>query len=71
MKVLVLKIMVALFLTGCTSKDVYNIIQNNGKRMCENGPPGQYDECMAQYSESYESYKKSRDKLLKESAGKS
>lgn len=71
MKIFTLHLFTLLILNGCASKDVYNNIQNNGKRECQNEPPAQYDECMAPYDESYESYKNSRDKLLKDSEKRS
>lgn len=67
MKILALQLFALLILSGCSSKDVYTNIQSNGKRECEQGPPAQYNECMTQYGESYESYKNSRDKLFKDS----
>ena len=68
MKKLILQSSIALTLSACTDKYVYDNIQINGKLACQKEPPSLYEECKAQYDESYESYKNSRDKLLKDSA---
>lgn len=67
MKIFTINLLIVLLLAGCSNKDIYDNIQRNGKSKCQHEPPARYDECMAQYRESYEAYKDSRDKLLKDS----
>jgi len=61
----ILLIASVLLAAGCTNRSVYDSIRHNGQLECQRVPPADYQNCMHRYAESYESYKKSRDELLK------
>jgi len=65
MKFYLLALIICVFaVSGCTNKTVYQTIQHQQRLDCEQHPPSEYNGCLEQYSEPYESYKKSRDDLL-------
>lgn len=52
---------------GCTSKDIYEISQDNQKQKCERQFQGQaLEDCMRGYEMSFEEYEKERQKVLNE-----
>lgn len=55
-----------LFLLGCTQQGVYETIQRHEKQKCEKLPSAQYEDCIAQSSESYEDYQRAREDILKD-----
>ncbi len=55
-----------LVLAACTDRQLYQAIQNNRQLECQKLPGTQYEECMKQYSQSYESYRRDREALTKE-----
>ena len=57
--------LIALVISGCSSKQVYDNIQQNAQRECRKLPPSSHQECMEGNSESFESYTKKREDLLK------
>ena len=50
--------------SACTNKAIYQSIQQNAQLKCQNVPPQDYQKCMDQHAQSYESYKRSRDEIL-------
>jgi len=48
------------FLNACSNKQMYNALQGREKVECQKLPQSQYEECMEQVSESYESYQSKR-----------
>lgn len=51
---------VLILLSACSNRDIYEAVQHNQKLKCEKLPPAQYEECMEQAGESYESYERRR-----------
>jgi hypothetical protein len=56
--------MVALLLTGCSNKAVYDSIQFNNRNECNKVPPSQYEECIERASRPYEEYESEREKAI-------
>ena len=56
----------ALVLPACSTRQVYDAIQQNQQLECQKLPGTRYEECMKQVSEPYDSYKRDRDELMKE-----
>jgi len=50
--------------SACTNKDIYQSIQHDAQLKCQQIPPQEYQDCMDQHSQSYESYKRSRDEII-------
>lgn len=48
-------------LASCSNQQVYNAIQVNQQSKCQKLPPSQYDDCIKQQSEPYETYKRKYD----------
>jgi len=55
-----------LIMSGCSSKQLYNAVQENRQQACLKSPPGQYDQCMAEHSQSYREYQQQREKALQQ-----
>ena len=53
-------------LAACTNQQLYNGIQGHQKLECQKLPGSQYDECMKEVSEPYESYERDREELMKD-----
>jgi hypothetical protein len=62
----VVLVLLALVLSGCSNRQVYDAIQKNRQLECQKLPGTQYEECMKQFSEPYDEYKRERDELTKE-----
>jgi hypothetical protein len=56
----------ALVLSACSNRQVYDAIQQNRQLECQKLPGSQYEECMKQVSEPYDTYRRERDELTKE-----
>ena len=52
--------MITLLLIGCSDKQIYNSVQENRRMECGKLPQNQYEECMRDYSTSYEDYERAR-----------
>lgn len=63
-KIITIGQLIAILVSGCSTKDIYNDIQRNAQRACEKEPPARYEECLKEYDQPYESYKNARDELL-------
>ena len=50
-------------LNGCSNEAMYQSIQQNGLRACEEIPIAQQASCKAQYQKDYATYKRERDSL--------
>jgi len=48
----------AFFLTGCSSKAIYENIQINNRNACTKEPPSQYEKCIERANKSYEEYER-------------
>jgi len=59
-------VLCVLALPACSNRQVYDAIQKNRQLECQKLPGTQYDECMKQVSEPYDTYKRDRDELTKE-----
>jgi hypothetical protein len=62
----VVVVLCALALPACSNRQVYETIQQNRQLECQKLPGTRYEECMEQYSEPYDEYKRDRDELTKE-----
>jgi len=56
--------LIAVVISGCSSKQVYDNIQQNAQHECRKLPPSTYQKCMERYSESFEPYTQKREDLL-------
>jgi len=52
--------MIALILLGCSNKQIYNSVQENRRMECGKLPQNQYEDCIRDYSTSYEDYERER-----------
>ena len=59
-------VLCVLALPACSNRQVYDAIQKNRQLECQKLPGTQYEECMQQFSEPYDEYKRQRDELTKE-----
>ena len=60
-KILLLCLSIALFMSACTKKQIYNAVQENRKQQCYKSPTAHhYDQCIRNHSESYEAYQQRR-----------
>ena len=58
-------------LTACSNRQVYDAVQNNRRLECDKLPDSaQRDECLQQYSESYDEYQRKREEILKQKNAK-
>lgn len=48
---------------ACTQRQVYEAVQQNRQLECQKLPQGQYEKCMEQYSEPYDTYARERREL--------
>lgn len=55
--------LVALSVNGCSNEAMYQSIQQDGLRACEEIPVAQQASCKAQYQKDYATYKRERDSL--------
>ena len=62
----VVLVLCVLALPACSNRQVYEAIQQNRQLECQKLPGARYEECMRQYSEPYDEYKRDRDELTKE-----
>lgn len=54
----------ALLASACTNQDVYNALQQNQQQLCHKQIPPAYQACLEQQSESYNEYRRKRQKVL-------
>lgn len=63
-----MKFIIVIFLiitiTSCSNKDMYSNLQNSHTFSCEKLKSNQYEDCMNQYSDSYEDYTAKRQATL-------
>lgn len=57
-------IFVAVFIHGCSSRDMYGAIQKNAQSECRKVPRSERAECMDRVSESYDDYTKKREEVI-------
>ena len=55
--------LLALGLNACSNEAIYQSIQQNGLRACEEIPIAQQAHCKTQYQKDYATYKRERDAL--------
>ena len=65
MKIVLMSI-IAVALTGCSARAVYDNIQLNNQQRCARVPPSEYDACMEAASKTYDEYQREREELLEE-----
>ena len=59
-------ILAALLVCGCTSRQLYLYGQEYQREQCRIGPPSAYEECMGQANESYETYERKKMEVEKD-----
>jgi len=62
-------IIAAIFLASCTNRQIYESIQGSERLDCQKLPQGQYEKCMKDHDQSYDSYEKDREAVLEEKNG--
>lgn len=55
--------LMSLLLSSCSNRQMYNAVQSNRQIECQRLPAVQYDECMNELDESYDSYEKKREEI--------
>lgn len=65
------KVLLSLFvsaplLCSCSSKELYNAVQENRLQQCQTLYGAQREECEAQYQKDYETYKRERSEVINE-----
>lgn len=50
---------------GCSSRQMYDSMQNRQRIECEQLPPSEYDECMKGATMPYDTYKMEREQIDK------
>ncbi len=53
-------LIIAAAAVGCSNQQIYDAAQGNHRLECQKLPQGQYEDCMAEISESYEEYTRKR-----------
>lgn len=61
---LIMLAFILLSLVGCSKKDLYSNLQYSHTYSCEKLKSNQYEDCMSQYSDSYEDYTAKRQARL-------
>ncbi len=56
-----LTLVLSVIIVGCSNKAVYDNIQLNNRRACNDVPASQYAECIERVSKTYEEYKRDRE----------
>ena len=46
---------------GCSDRQIYEAMQKRGRVECQNLPEAEYEECIKDYQESYDDYKRALD----------
>lgn len=59
-------VLCVLALPACSNRQVYEAIQQNRQLECQKLPGTRYEECMEQFSEPYDEYKRDRGELMKD-----
>lgn len=57
-------LMIALFLTGCSNKQIYTAVQENRRVECSKLPQDQYEKCMSEYETPYDEYERERQAVI-------
>jgi hypothetical protein len=52
-------------LVSCSTKSIYENLQDNSRSMCKKEQSSAYDDCIDQHKKSYETYTQEREILLK------
>ena len=58
---ILLFLLVAILLSGCSNRQIYTAIQLNRQFECSKLPVQEQQACEEEYSESYDSYQRARD----------
>lgn len=53
-------------LPACTNQQIYDASRHNAQTKCQEMPQVQYEECMAEVTETYESYSRKREEVVGE-----
>jgi len=59
-------ILAAVIMYGCSSKQVYESLQNSAKLECQKLPHSQYVECVERASVSYDEYTRKRKETIEQ-----
>jgi hypothetical protein len=62
-----LSVFVCACLAACTSRDLYNNIQQDRLRQCERLQETKRAECLERWRDTYDDYERKRQELLKDS----
>ena len=56
----------ALLLSGCSERQFYEAMRNSQRVECSKLPAKQYEDCLEQHDETYDSYKRARDEAVEQ-----
>lgn len=59
-------LLMAMSLSGCSNRAIYENFRINQREECAKGPPSQYEECMKQTRQTYDEYERERRRALDE-----
>lgn len=65
-KTLLLILGIAVSVSACSNRQLYNAVQENRKAKCDELPDVPRAECLEQYLQSYEEYERGRREVLAE-----
>lgn len=54
-----------LAITGCSDRQLYEAMQKRGRVECQTLPESQYEDCIKDYQQSYDDYKRALDEVRK------
>lgn len=57
-------IFVVIFSSACSSRQVYDALQNNQKFQCQQFPQPEYLDCKERVNESYDDYSRKRNEAI-------
>lgn len=60
---IVLAFSVSVLAYGCTARDLYRVGQDYQREQCQRGPLSEYERCMKQANESYETYRRKKKEV--------
>ena len=56
-------VLALVFVCGCTSQELYEAGQDYQREQCRSGPVSEYERCMKQANESYDTYQRKKKEV--------
>jgi len=58
-------LLLLILLSACSNEQLYSAVQGSQRMECSKLPPGQYQNCLADYDTTYREYQRDRQDLLR------